>query len=43
VAGADRPAYFILLELEDGHVTSIRDFRNVPCIAAEAEFEVMGA
>jgi RNA polymerase sigma factor (sigma-70 family) len=40
VAGADRPAYFILLELEAGRVKSIRDFRYVPYIAAEADFEV---
>jgi RNA polymerase sigma-70 factor, ECF subfamily len=40
VAGAPAPAYFILLELEAGRVTSIRDFRYVPYIAAEAEFEL---
>ena len=40
VAGADRPAYFILLQTESGHVTFIRDFRYVPYIADEAEFEV---
>jgi RNA polymerase sigma-70 factor (ECF subfamily) len=39
VEGAERPAYFILLELEGGRVTAIRDFRYVPYIAAEAEFE----
>jgi RNA polymerase sigma factor (sigma-70 family) len=39
VAGADRPAYFILLTFADGQVTSIRDFRYVPYIAAEATFE----
>jgi RNA polymerase sigma-70 factor, ECF subfamily len=39
VAGADAPSYFILLEWEDGHVKSIRDFRYVPYIAAEAQFE----
>jgi RNA polymerase sigma-70 factor (ECF subfamily) len=39
VAGADRPSYFILLEWEDGHVKAIRDYRYVPYIAAEAEFE----
>ena len=39
VAGADRPAYFILLELEAGRVMAIRDFRYVPYIAAEADFE----
>jgi RNA polymerase sigma-70 factor (ECF subfamily) len=39
VGGAhpDRPDYFILLGVEDGRVTSIRDFRYVPYIAAEAE------
>jgi RNA polymerase sigma-70 factor (ECF subfamily) len=37
VDGAERPAYFILLELADGRVTSIRDFRYVPYIAAEAD------
>jgi RNA polymerase sigma-70 factor, ECF subfamily len=41
VAGADKPAYFILLEFEDGRVKSIRDFRYVPYIAAEAEFEIV--
>lgn len=39
VAGAETPAYFILLEFEAGRVTSIRDFRYVRYIAAEAEFE----
>jgi RNA polymerase sigma factor (sigma-70 family) len=38
VAGAPTPTYFILLELEAGRVTSIRDFRYVPYIATEAEF-----
>jgi RNA polymerase sigma-70 factor (ECF subfamily) len=38
VAGADRPAYFILLELEAGRVNAIRDFRYVPYIAAEADY-----
>jgi RNA polymerase sigma-70 factor (ECF subfamily) len=41
VAGADEPAYFILLEFEDGRVKSVRDFRYVPYIAAEAEFEIV--
>jgi RNA polymerase sigma-70 factor (ECF subfamily) len=43
VAGAERPAYFILLELEAGRVTAIRDFRYVPYIAAEAGFEILEA
>jgi RNA polymerase sigma-70 factor (ECF subfamily) len=41
VAGADRPSYFILLEVDGGRVTAIRDFRYVPYIAAEAEFELV--
>jgi RNA polymerase sigma-70 factor (ECF subfamily) len=43
VAGTERPAYFILLELEAGRVTAIRDFRYVPYIAAEASFEIVEA
>jgi RNA polymerase sigma-70 factor (ECF subfamily) len=43
VAGADKPAYFVLLAFEEGRVKSIRDFRYVPYIAAEAEFEVLEA
>ena len=39
--GADRPSYFILVDVADGKVTRIRDFRYVPYIAAEAEFEVL--
>jgi RNA polymerase sigma-70 factor (ECF subfamily) len=39
VAGAARPAYFILLEWDGGRVTSIRDFRYVPYITDEADFE----
>lgn len=39
VAGADAPAYFILLEWENGRVSSIRDYRYVPYIAREAEPE----
>jgi RNA polymerase sigma factor (sigma-70 family) len=37
---AEKPAYFILLEVEAGRVTSIRDFRYVPYIAVEAELEI---
>ncbi len=40
VGGADKAAYFILLEFEEGRVKTIRDFRYVPYIAAEAEFEI---
>jgi len=39
VGGAARPAYFVLLEWEGGRVSSIRDFRYVPYIADEADFE----
>jgi RNA polymerase sigma-70 factor (ECF subfamily) len=38
VAGASRPAYFLLLGWEAGRVTSIRDFRYVQYIGVEAEF-----
>lgn len=37
LAADRRPDYFILLGVEDGRVTSIRDFRYVPYIAVEAE------
>ena len=39
VAGAARPQYFMLLEFALGRVASIRDFRYVPYIAEEADFE----
>lgn len=39
--GRSVPAYFILLEFENARVQSIRDFRYVPYIATEAEFEVL--
>ena len=38
--GAQKPAYFILVAFEGGRVKEIRDFRYVPYIAAEAEFEI---
>lgn len=34
-----RPAYFIFLEWRDGRVQAIRDFRYVPYVALESEFE----
>jgi hypothetical protein len=41
-AGASRPEYFMLLELdEQARVSLIRDFRYVPYIAEEAELEVV--
>jgi len=39
VAGSQSPAYFILLEWENGRVDSIRDYRYIPYIAQEAEVE----
>jgi RNA polymerase sigma factor (sigma-70 family) len=39
VAGATTPSYFMLLGFVDGKVDTIRDFRYVPYIAAEAVFE----
>jgi len=39
--GAAEPAYFILLDWESGQVTAIRDFRYVPYIAREADFELL--
>ena len=41
VDGAARPAYFILLAFDGGRVVDIRDFRYVPYIANEAEYEVV--
>jgi RNA polymerase sigma-70 factor, ECF subfamily len=41
VAGAPAPSYFILLEWESGRVKAIRDFRYVPYIAVEAEFQTL--
>jgi RNA polymerase sigma-70 factor (ECF subfamily) len=43
VAGAARPAYFILLGWNAGRVASIRDFRYVPYVASEADIEEPGA
>jgi RNA polymerase sigma-70 factor (ECF subfamily) len=39
--GADRAAYFVLLEWDAGRVTAIRDYRYVPYIAADAEYELV--
>ena len=41
VAESAAPTYFMLLEHVDGRVTSIRDFRYVSYIVAEAELEVL--
>jgi RNA polymerase sigma factor (sigma-70 family) len=38
--GAEKPTYFILLEWDGSKVTSIRDYRYVSYIAADAEYEV---
>ncbi|MFN0248326.1 MAG: sigma-70 family RNA polymerase sigma factor [Kofleriaceae bacterium] len=40
-AGGDAPSYFILLDWENGVVTSIRDYRYVPYIANEAVYRVV--
>lgn len=37
VGGADKPAYFILLDWDAGQVTSIRDFRYVPLHRSRSE------
>jgi RNA polymerase sigma-70 factor (ECF subfamily) len=38
---APRPSYFVLLDFEADRVSNIRDFRYIPYIASEAEFEVV--
>jgi RNA polymerase sigma factor (sigma-70 family) len=43
VNGAGQPAYFILLEFEAGQVRSIRDFRYVPYLVSEADFEILAS
>lgn len=39
--GATTPEYFILLEWDGERVTAIRDFRYVPYIALEADYELV--
>ena len=39
LSNAETPSYFILLAIEGGKVTAIRDYRYVPYIALEAEIE----
>jgi RNA polymerase sigma factor (sigma-70 family) len=41
LAGSAKPAYFILVEFEAERVQAIRDFRYVPYIVAEADFEIL--
>jgi RNA polymerase sigma-70 factor (ECF subfamily) len=41
VADGARPSYFILLAWEAGRVQQIRDFRYIPYIADEAEYELL--
>jgi RNA polymerase sigma factor (sigma-70 family) len=41
VNGAASPAYFILLTFEAGRVRAIRDFRYVPYIVSDADYEVV--
>ena len=38
--GDARPSYFIELEVEDGRIANIRDFRYVPYICADAEIDL---
>jgi len=40
-ADTPKPAYFILLESQDGRVQLIRDYRYVPYIVDEAEYELV--
>jgi RNA polymerase sigma-70 factor (ECF subfamily) len=39
--GATTPEYFILLDWDGERVTAIRDFRYVPYIALEADYELV--
>ncbi|HVW26735.1 MAG TPA: hypothetical protein VHC69_15310 [Polyangiaceae bacterium] len=39
--GASRPSYFILLEWKGERVQSIRDYRYVPYITADAELTLL--
>ncbi|HEY4105161.1 MAG TPA: sigma-70 family RNA polymerase sigma factor, partial [Polyangiaceae bacterium] len=39
-SGEAKPAYFILLEFEAGRVQAIRDFRYVPYIVTDADYQV---
>ena len=39
--GADKPAYFILLDWDGATVSAIRDFRYVPYIAVEADYQLI--
>jgi RNA polymerase sigma-70 factor (ECF subfamily) len=41
VAGAEKPAYFVLLTWDGERVRAIRDYRYVPYIASEAEFTLL--
>jgi RNA polymerase sigma-70 factor, ECF subfamily len=40
VGGAERPGYFMVVDFEAGRVASIRDFRYVPYIATDAEYDL---
>ncbi len=41
VGGAAAPAYFMLLEFEAGRVHAIRDFRYIPYIVTDADYEIV--
>ena len=42
VGGAEKPRYFVLLEFEQGRVSTIRDFRYVPYIARGGRIRIEG-
>jgi RNA polymerase sigma-70 factor (ECF subfamily) len=37
-ASSTQPAYFVLLETDEGRISRVRDFRYVPYIATDAHF-----
>ncbi len=41
VDGASAPAYFVLVDVAAGCVQAIRDFRYVPYMVAEADYEIL--
>ena len=38
-ASSERPAYFVVLELQEGNLARVRDFRYIPYIAADAQYQ----
>ena len=41
VGGAERPSYFVIVDVDGDRVTNIRDFRYVPYIARDAQIELL--